>query len=101
MPYTHRPAACSAGTRAPKFRASVENVPCSSTTGRASEVQAGSFTPARLPGRRPAGAADDDADVVVEVTVTDLDVAEAADPGVPLTVTAVAGGTGEAADGAD
>src|SRR6476661_3490895 len=52
MPYTHRPAACSAGTSAEKLEATVENVPCSSTTGRASEVQSGSFTPARPTGRR-------------------------------------------------
>ncbi len=54
MPSTQRPAACNAGTSAPKFEDTVENVPCSNTTGRASEVQSGSFTPARPTGRSPA-----------------------------------------------
>src|SRR6476620_2189013 len=87
MPYTHRPAACSAGTSAEKLEATVENVPCSSTTGRASEVQSGSFTPARPTGRSPAGAAGSGVAEVtglvgvpgVEKSVIDGDPADGAD----------------------
>src|SRR6476660_8834823 len=55
MPNTHRPSACRAGASGAKLPATVEKVPGSSTTGRSSEAQDGSFTP----GRCTSGSADD------------------------------------------